>query len=380
MSLMSQLRAKYSNACTDQSGYAEAGRSYILSLLAAGVKITINPFSFESYKPSDVGHQDILSPYYHKPLDYKFNIIHMTPDHLPRLYEGGKYNISLSVWETDRLPSQWVNYINRFCEETWVPSRYCKDVWIDSGVKKEVFVMEHAIDTEQYFSSQVPWKIDGVTKEDFVFYSIFQWSERKNAAGFIESYLSEFNRNEKVVLLLKTFLKDYSPRDAQHLKMEITKLKDKVGKGELSPKIYLVHGPLTRTQVNSIHILGDCLVSSFRSEGVGLPLVEAALASNGVISPRCTGIVDYLPESHTYYYKADKLIPAGNMNNISNLYTANMKWHDPDIKELQNVMRHVFEHQDEVKSFGTSLKSHIKNNFNFTQIGNKMVNRLREIQ
>lgn len=374
------MSVRYLAALLDQSGYAEAARSYVLALLSQRVRLTLTPFSFESYRPKDVGHMNVLQPLFHKPIDYKVNIIHMTPDHLPKLYERGKYNISLSVWETNRLPSQWVNYLNNFSDECWVPSQYCKETWERSGVRKPTFVMEHALDTEEYFndSSAQPWPIEGLDKDALVFYSIFQWSERKNAQCFIEAYLREFTSEDDVVLVLKTFYKDNSQHDIRTLKAAVGGIKDRVKKIG-APKIYLIHGSLDRDQLNTIHLLGDCFVSSFRSEGVGLPLVEAGLAGNSVIAPRCTGIVDYLPEDLTYYYDPGLLIPSGGMDNISQLYTGDMQWYCPQVSQVRGELRRVYSDRKGAGEKGLALREHIREEFNFKTIGEKMLNRLKEI-
>lgn len=374
------MNVKYSAALYDLSGYAEAARSYCLALHSQKVKLTLQPFSFEPYRPKDVGHSSILQPLYNKAIDYNVHIIHMTPDHLPKLYEKGKYNISLSVWETNRLPSQWVNFLNNYCEECWVPSSYCADTWIRSGVKKPIFVMKHALDTEEYYKdlNGPKWPIENIGEDTYIFYSIYQWSERKNPSVFIEAYLREFNLSDKVALVLKTYYKDFSQNDTRILRSIIGSIKERVKKIN-APKIYLIHGSLDRDQLNTVHMRGDCFLASFRSEGVGLPLVEAALAGRPVITPRSTGIVDYLPEELTHYYDSGPLIPSGGMDNISQLYTGDMQWHNPQVSQVREQLKKVYTNKEEAKVKGLALREHIKESFSFQSIGEQMVNRLKEI-
>ena len=68
-----------------------------------------------------------------------------------------------------------------------------------------IYRMPHAltIATNQRLA---PLAIDGVHDDDFVFYAIFQWQERKNPAELLEVYLSTFAGEDSVVLVLKTFV------------------------------------------------------------------------------------------------------------------------------------------------------------------------------
>ena len=67
-------------------------------------------------------------------------IIHEPPIDWKNIYEH--YNtstikkvIGYTVWETETLPTDWVNYMNAdFIDEIWCPTEYNKRVFEKSGV------------------------------------------------------------------------------------------------------------------------------------------------------------------------------------------------------------------------------------------------------
>ncbi|MCF1193308.1 hypothetical protein LRR18_17095, partial [Mangrovimonas sp. AS39] len=105
--------------------------------------------------------------------------------------------------------------------------------------------MKHALDTEEYYKdlNGPKWPIENIGEDTYIFYSIYQWSERKNPSVFIEAYLREFNLSDKVALVLKTYYKDFSQNDTRILRSIIGSIKERVKKIN-APKIYLIHGSL----------------------------------------------------------------------------------------------------------------------------------------
>lgn len=198
------MNVTYVSACMDSSGYAEAARNHIAALDTAGVKINVVPISFEGYR-SDLGRLGaIVQGMIGKNPPGKIQIIHATPQNYPRLKDPAKYNIGYCAWETDLLPAGWAELINSM-NEVWVPSNHNAEVMKDSGVVIPIRVMPHpfrVVESDEGTTGVVA----NVDKNDFVFYSIFQWCYDKETRVLTQDgfkFFSDLSYNDKLATFNK---------------------------------------------------------------------------------------------------------------------------------------------------------------------------------
>ena len=142
-------------------------------------------------------------------------IIHEPPLDWERLYKKHrdfyiKKVIGFTVWETEDLPESWVDAMNaRFIDEIWCPTEYNKEVFKKSGVEKNIRVVPHV-----WMGKILP----SVEKsKNYVFYNISEFIERKGIYDLIESFCEEFDRNDKVELILKTHYQKYLPENIKFI-------------------------------------------------------------------------------------------------------------------------------------------------------------------
>jgi glycosyltransferase involved in cell wall biosynthesis len=371
------MRISYISACFDASGYAEAARNHIAALHSVGVTVDVKPVSFEGFK-SDLGRLGaVVANWVNQTARNDIQILHLTPENYVRHVSMGKYNIGYCAWETSKLPAKWVPLINQL-NEVWVPCEHNKTVFEQSGVIRPVYVMPHPLNSEYAESADTSSTIVANKHEnDFVFYSIFQWTERKNPLGLLKAYLTEFSHDEHVCLLLKTYLSNPS------VSVEIEKIKQLIKdvKARLYlkqyPRILLVSSLLSRAQIQAIHKQGDCFISLHRAEGFGLPIAEAMLAGNPVITTAYGGPADFVNNDVGCAVK-HTLTPCYGMP--WDTYTGHMLWAEPDIMDARTHMRSLFNNRELAKQKGERAKQHIKEHYSWEQIGNQMKARLEEIK
>ena len=85
-----------------------------------------------------------------------------------------------------------------------IGSEFNIEVFKNSGVTVPLTVVPHGISVNE-FDGIEPFKISGVDKDAYVFYSIFQWTERKHPLAAIKSFWHAFQEGENVALVLKTY-------------------------------------------------------------------------------------------------------------------------------------------------------------------------------
>ncbi len=369
------LGVKYIGPVFDGSGYAEAARNYVLSIYRKGYPITLAPISFEKTRP-DLGEDGkILQSLINNNIDYDKIIVHSTPDlwaHWTK-FESNKYIIGYTVWETSKLHPTWTMACNRV-NEVWVPCDWNMEVFKDSGVKTPLYKIPHAIDVPDLDS--VPnFNIDGVGTNEYVFYSIFQWQERKNPYGLLSAYNAAFTGIEDVVLVLKTYMQDHGGDRDQIVNM--IKEYRKYMTLDHYPSIYVIVENMSHRDIMGLHKRGDCFVLMQRSEGWGLPHFEAAAVGNPVITPAYGGQSDFLNTENSYPVDYT-LTPVDGMP-WSPYYKGDQLWCEPDTAQAIDLMRYVYNNRDDAKTKGAHARTDIQKNFTWDKIGDMVVARLVEI-
>jgi len=366
---------KYIGPVFDASGYAEAARNYVLSIHNKGYPITLAPIIFEKTRPDLGPNGEILRSLVGNQIDYDKVIVHSTPDLWEQWtrFENNKYIIGYTVWETSRLHPSWVTACNKV-NEVWVPCDWNMEVFKESKVTAPLYKIPHAIDIPD-MAAVTDFNLDTIPPNMFVFYSIFQWQERKNPYGLLSAFTTAFTGVEDVILVLKTYRHDHGG-DKEEIKKLIMDFRKFVNLDHF-PKMFLVVENLSRGGIMGLHKRGDCFVLLQRSEGWGLPHFEAAACGNPVITPGYGGQSEFLKEDNSYLLDYN-LTPVGGMS-WSPYYRSDQYWCEPNLKEAVETMRHVYNNRDEAKNKGQLARNYVSKNFSWDKVGDMVVNRLRSI-
>lgn len=371
----------YVGPVTDNSGYAEAARNNIAALTSVGVTLNVIPLAFEKFK-SDLGELgQLCQSLIGKNFAGKIQITHCTPNLFPNYARVGAYNIGYTVWETDRLPSDWVDACNRM-NEIWVPCTHNVEAFKNSGVTVPVFCVPHAFNPEYQSGDKEKLPISNIEENDFVFYSIFQWTERKNPIGLLKAYLTEFKENENVVLILKTYLVDpTNAAEKEAIKGYIKEVKAALHL-KTYPKVLLISSLLSAQQIKELHLLGDSFVSLHACEGFGVPLAEAMVSNSVVITTGYGGPADFIHHKQTGYSVPYVMGPVCGMP--WDHYRGDQNWAVPDLSVAKQMMREVYnvgaKGRDSLGGLRVEAREKIQRSYSWSTIGNLMKDRLTTIE
>jgi glycosyltransferase involved in cell wall biosynthesis len=346
-----------------------------MALHKLGVPLTLNPISFEEIRPDLGVTGEIISELAHRKIDYNVNIIHTTPEFWAKHREEGKINIGYTIWETTRLHPKWKDYINHNVDAVMVGCEWNVEVFKDSGVEVPIFVVPHGIDVSA-FNGIEPYRVGGVKDDTFMFYSIFQWTERKHPLALIKAYWHAFQNREDVALVLKTYRSDYSDPEKDAIRTTIKRLKH-VTPMDNYPPIYLIPNMLTDDEILGLHARGDCYVSLDRGEGFGLSPFTAGACGNPIVVTNFGGSTEYAKE-HNSFLVNYVLTPVFGMP-WSPWYRGDQLWAEPDVKHGADIMKYIYENQDKAKLNGQVLKEDIRKNFAWEVIGQKIIDGVRNM-
>ena len=363
---------KYISAFSDHSGYGEASRQTIYALHKVGVNLTTEKISFVR-EIEDFGQPQIIAEKAElKPIDYQIVILHLTPDLYLKYLEPNKYHIGILVWETDKLSVGWAWYCNRM-DEIWTRNESTKKVLIQSGVKVPIHVFPEPI-IEYNPADYEPYVI--ANHRGFMFYTIFEWTQRKNPEALLTAYWEEFEGDDNVSLLLKTYRDNYTYQMHEKIKRWVEEIKGKLSVRKF-PRVLYSHELLSQEDVLKLHATGDCFVSAHRGEGWGRPQMEAMVMGNPVISTNYGGIHEFLNEN-IYYPVSFELVQVTEEDDRP-YYTKDQNWAEINKDDLKAKMRFVYTNWEKAKEVGLEARKFIQMNFNPMNVGLQMKKRLSKI-
>lgn len=368
------MNVAYLGPLKDYSGYGEAARHFVAALDAAGAFVIpqLVTYSTESSDFGSIGQR--LEPLYANKGKYKIKILHTTPNEFKRLVEPGVYNIAHFFWETDKVPDEFAAGL-KLVDEIWTGSEANAAAIKKAGVDKPIVIIPQAIETDRDWPDayEIP-DFDG-----YLFYSIFEWTDRKNPAALLDAYWSEFQNGENVGLLIKTYFRNFTLANKRMIKNQIEIMKRRSGL-EKFPPVFVYFDLMDRRQVMRIHQTGDVYVSAHRGEGWGVPQVEAATAGKPMISTGWSGCHEYFTHGENALLMPYEMVQLQGMAHSDKWYSRDQNWADVDVQALRGALRYAFAHQDLMAEKGARARDFVQDRFSFERVGAEMLKRLKEIE
>jgi|GEM_PF-1697926 len=269
--------------------------------------------------------------------------------------------VGFTMFETDRLPQGWATALNRM-DEVWVPSQFNLETFARAGVAAEkLHVVPCGIDASAYEPGHVQaLPVSG--RRGFNFLSVFQWHRRKGWDVLLRAYLSAFQPEDDVCLLLRVHPDAGDPQpireqidthvralgyDPQHIP-DIVLLTDFIAEGDM-PRLYAA---------------ADAFVLPTRGEGWGIPYMEAMASALPVIGTRWSSHLDFMDDNNTYLIDVEQLVPVcSEQTAINPFYTADQLWAEPSAAHTAELMRVVFTQRAAARTTGARARADICRNW-----------------
>lgn len=366
----------YLGPLKDYSGYGEANRHAVAALHTAGVTVIGKLVSY-SQEASDFGTLGkLINQICETDGHYRIKIMHTTPDQFAKHMEKGVYHIGHFFWETDKLPQDFVDGLN-LMDEIWTGSKANEEAIKNSGVIKPIFIYPQAIETSREWPP--PYEIPEFPASNYLFYSIFEWTDRKNPQALLNAYWQEFDGQQNVGLLIKTYFRNFTLANRRMIKNQIELYKSRSGTKN-PPPVFLYLDLMDRQQIMRLHKTGDVYVSAHRGEGWGVPQMEAALAGRPMISTNYGGCHEYFTNKKNALLLPYEMVKLRGMAHSSRWYDGQQNWAEVDFKALRKAMRFAFDNQDEMQKMADKARTFVNDRFSLERVGTEMADRLRIIQ
>jgi glycosyltransferase involved in cell wall biosynthesis len=125
--------------------------------------------------------------------------------------------------------------------------------------------------------------------------------------------------------------------------------------------------------VDALHTQGDCFVSLSRGEGWGLGAFDAGTNGNPVIVTGWGGTVEFLPAGYPYVVHYDLVPTTDEEPDAWWEPHAGERWAKARTDHAATLMRHVFDHRDEARDWGSSLRRGANADFSEADVTRRLI-------
>ena len=351
---MEKISVNYYGYVFDATGYGKASRAYIHALHAAGVRLSVTDIGSQ---PSQV-QDDLVRSLLGRDSEADFQLFHGIPPQWAHLAYPLRNVIALTVWETDSMPQRWRNPLTHAID-VWLPCSFNVEVF-SRDLQRAAFRLPHVFlpNGDQGISSEpIDLEALGVRSEDFVFYSVVDWQERKNPRATIAAFLRAFPKENSAILFLKA--------NAGALTVANRALEELRQETASEGRVILCCEAWSEEQLHELHNRGDCYVSMHKGEGWGYPLFEAGARGKPVVATAFSGPMDYLDSEVHRLVRYD----LAQVQQPYVYYQPTMRWAEPDIEDASHAMRRMYEIRGNIDSRRASVADRIRSAHSPATIG-----------
>ncbi len=284
---------------------------------------------------------------------------------IPYSANRSTYRIGYWFWELSQFPAE-LYWTYNFVDEVWSPSRFCYDS-----------LSEYAPVEVRWVPPCVPSPVPrpggradlGLPLDSFLVFSSFDARSialRKNPIGLVDAFAQLTSRASRAVhLLFNVVHPEVAPGLVELLREQTYQL-----------PITLLTGGVSRIQYAAMLTACDAYVSLHRSEGLGLPMIEAMYLDKPVIATDYGGCLDFLDE--TTGWPVDYRI--SRIETSIGPYPAGAKWADPDIADATQKMLSVLENPEQTRSRCREARIKVNELYSARAAGERFLKELERLQ
>jgi len=285
---------------------------------------------------------------------------------------SGRYKIGFTMMDVDGLDPEWVAQSN-LMDELWVPTRFAEETFRASGVTVPIHRIPLGYDPN-YFHPQIKTQRFGPR---YTFLSIFEWGERKAPEVLLKAWAAAFTKDDDVQLVLKIFNND--PAVDVAAQIAALDLPD-----TMAPLVIMYNEDIPTSQMGTIYRAADCFVLPTRGEGWCLPALEAMGCGLPVIATDWGGLTEFNRADPASGFDGPVSYPLRVREEILAMarcnYYPGFRWADPDFDHLVELMRYVYQHQDEAREVGARAAKYAAANWTWKHAAQKIIKRLEAIE
>lgn len=363
------MKIAYASVQRDGTGYANSARDFIKCLIKEGVDVVPIWFTLNN------------NPYFNdKEIPYRNdlnNIDIVIQQTIPNTFVrvSSAKNIGMFYWETSNFSSSGWQHSCNLMDQIWTTTKEQAIAAKESGVSVDIQEVSRPCDFSKYNNEYELIEFSDEIKDTYKFYTISDFSHRKNVSSLIAAFLSEFTVYDNVSLVIKTYVSNNNSEQSMlHVSRAIDEIKSKLRKNSyLYPKILVITDYQSEDTIMSLHKQCDCYVSMSRGEGECIPAFDAASFSNPCVITRWNGpakmfmedygsTVNSMIKKHVFGMSESAILPG--------LYSSSEWWMEGSSYEFMEKMRRA--RNGEFVEDAKKQKEFLLNTFSYSVVGPKL--------
>lgn len=349
-----------------RTGVGEACRGSLEALAQAeighnlwGLNHPVQEADSEAAPPS----QDIL---------HQIGLFHVNADmmewvqhRLPLFSRTDCYRIGYWFWELSFFPTRFADGF-RYVDEVWAPTRFCQRAY-QTLAPVPVRLVPPAV-RPPCLGSLRRTDLD-LPEEAFLFLFLFDAlsvPERKNPMGLLDAFERVLAGTDTPVhLALKVGHGDQDPDLLRTLEQRCRDL-----------PVTLIRRSLSREDLSSLIHFSNAYVSLHRSEGLGLPIMEAMYLGRPVVTTGYGGCTDFVDET-TAWPVDYRLV---RLERDHGPYPSGAVWANPDTDHAAASMLDVLQQPEEVSRRCAAARRKIQETYAPAVVGRRFSQELERIE
>jgi glycosyltransferase involved in cell wall biosynthesis len=219
------------------------------------------------------------------------------------------YRIAYWAWELPDPPPDWAGCDGNL-NEIWTPSAFSRDSLMQM-TGKPVSVVPHYLPQEPARK-----RTEGAPFTVLTMADSRSSLSRKNPEGAVRAFVSAFGQSTEAKLLLKISAKDE----------ELQAFDARLGGALQAPNIEVIRDFMSEEALSALYGRADVLLSLHRSEGFGLPMLEALARGVPVVATGWSGNLDFTTRENSILVPY-ALVP---VNDAASIYRGS-HWAEPNL-------------------------------------------------
>jgi len=363
----------------DRSGYGDESRNLLMALDQAGTPVAAQSLPWG--EDASLADRDArrLKELNELPVLPGFTqIVHTFGSHLERHPLAG-LAIGRTVFETDRLPREWVDKCNKM-DAVWVPSEFNRKTFTDAGVQAtKIQIVPECFDAGLYRDLPTRQKLaklkdnhpavrESARSHDFVFLSVFDWTLHKAWDVLFRAFLTEFGPADGAQLVLKVWSSNgYTDEQIREQAREFVSAELGVDL-DTDPRVRFVQEYLSETDLRNLYVASHAYVLPSRGEGWGRPYMEAMACGLPTIATGWGGNTEFMTPENSFLIDS-RLVAVPERGWREVVTYKGHRWSEPDASHLQKMLRQIFTERDHAASIGAKAREYVLSHYSREAVG-----------